>query len=100
MNSVNTVIVRSLFMPVFLGSTLTAAASGVLALFRWGEPAATAKLAGGVIHKLGMFVVTMVFNVRLNNVLAAVDPTSAQAGDLWARFLRDWRFWNHVRTMA
>jgi uncharacterized membrane protein len=37
--------------------------------------------AGGVLHVLGMFVVTMVFNVPLNNALAAADPASQwQAG--------------------
>lgn len=100
MNAVNAVILRSLFMPLFLGTTLSAAALGVLALFRWGEPAAAAMLAGGVIYVSGMFVVTMVFNVPLNDALAAADPTSAQAGKLWARFLRGWTFWNHVRTIA
>lgn len=49
MNAINVVITRSLFMPFFLGTTLTAAALAVLALFRWGEPGAIAMLTGGVI---------------------------------------------------
>jgi uncharacterized membrane protein len=32
-----------------------------------------------------MFVVTMVFNVPLNDALAAADPSSAEATSLWAR---------------
>ena len=35
-------------------------------------------LAGGVIYVLGMFVVTAVFNVPLNDALAAVDPSGAE----------------------
>ena len=57
-------------------------------------------LAGGVLYVLGMFVVTMTFNVPLNNALAAADPASQEAASLWARYLTDWTFWNHVRTVA
>ena len=60
MNAINIDIVKSLFMPFFLGTTLASAALAVLAIFRWGEPGACAMLAGGVVYVLGMFVVTMV----------------------------------------
>lgn len=101
MNAIDTVIVRSLFMPLFLGTTLAAAALAVLALFRWDAPGASAMLAGGIVYVAGMFVVTMVFNVPLNNALAAVaDPAGAEAADLWARYLKDWTSWNHVRTVS
>ena len=49
---------------------------------------------------VGMFIVTMIFNVPLNNALAATDPASIEAASLWARYLTDWVFWNHVRTVA
>ncbi len=102
MNVINAVIVRSLFMPLFLGTTLTATAFAVLAVFRWGEPGAVAMLAGSVIYVIGMFIVTMAFNVPLNNALAAATTasTDTQATDLWTRYLRDWTFWNHVRTIT
>jgi uncharacterized membrane protein len=100
MNAINAVIVKSLFMPVFLGTTLTSVALAVIGIMRWAEPGATAMLAGGVIYVLGMFVVTLQFNVPLNNALAAVDPASADAASVWARFLTDWTLWNHVRTVA
>lgn len=100
MDAINAVIVRSLFMPLFLGTTLTAAALAILGFLQWGEPGAIAMLVGGVIYVLGMFVVTVTFNVPLNNALAAVDIFSGQATELWTRYLRDWTFWNHVRTVA
>jgi uncharacterized membrane protein len=87
-------------MPVFLGSTLTSLALAVLAPFRWDEPGAAMRLAGGVLYVVGMFVVTAVFNVPLNNALAAVAPASGEAGTLWARYLVDWTWWNHVRTVT
>jgi uncharacterized membrane protein len=29
-----------------------------------------------------------------------VSPDSAEGATLWARYLVDWTFWNHVRTAA
>ena len=100
MNAINTVIVQSLFMPLFFGTTLASLLLAIAALFRWGEPGASAMLAGGVIYVLGMFVCTVIFNVPLNSALAAADPASTEAASLWARYLTDWTLWNHVRTMA
>jgi uncharacterized membrane protein len=100
MNAINVEIVRSLFMPFFLGTTLSSAALAPLAIVRWSEAGAMAMLVGGVLYVLGMFVVTMVFNVPLNDALAAVDPSSPAAATLWTRYLSDWTFWNHVRTVA
>jgi uncharacterized membrane protein len=42
----------------------------------------------------------MVFNVPLNDALAAVDPSSAEAASVWARYLNDCAMWNHVRTIS
>jgi uncharacterized membrane protein len=100
MNAINADIQRSLFMPIFLGTTLTSAVLAVMAGFRWGQPGATAMLVGGVVYVAGMFIVTMVFNVPLNNALAATDPSSAQATSVWADYLTQWTLWNHVRTAA
>ena len=100
MNAINVEIVKSLFMPLFLATTLTSAALVLIACVRFSEPGAVAMLAGGVIYVLGMFVATAVFNVPLNDALAAADPSSADGAALWARYLSDWTWWNHVRTVA
>ena len=100
MNAINVAIVQSLFLPIFLATTAASAVLAIASLFRWGEPGAMAMLAGGVLYVLGMFVVTMIFNVPLNSGLAAVDPASQVAASLWGRYLTDWTLWNHVRTVA
>ncbi|WP_076859514.1 anthrone oxygenase family protein [Bradyrhizobium mercantei] len=100
MNAISVDIVRSLFMPVFLGTTLSCAVLAVLGGPRWQEPGAIAMICGGALYVVGMFVVTMVFNVPLNDQLAAADPASTAAAPLWARYLTDWTFWNHVRTIT
>jgi uncharacterized membrane protein len=67
---------------------------------RWGESATAVMLAGGFIYVVGMIVVTMAFNVPLNNALAAVDPSSAEGASLWSHYVKNWTLWNHIRTGA
>lgn len=99
MISINETILRSLFMPLFFGTTIAGAALAALALLRWGERGAALMLAGGLIYLLGMFVCTIVFNVPLNNELARAGAGAGSA-EVWARYLKDWTLWNHVRTVA
>lgn len=100
MNAINVDIQRSLFMPVFLGSTLVAAILTVVALLDLAAPYALPALIGGAIYVVGMFMVTMIRNVPLNNALAAIDGSDGEGSTLWARYLTRWTRWNHVRTLA
>ena len=90
MNAINARILRSLFMPLFLGTTLASLALAVIGLI--GGP--TTIVLGGLTYALGMFGVTMAFNVPLNNALVAAPA------ETWSRFLAQWLRWNHVRTIA
>jgi uncharacterized membrane protein len=92
MNSINAVILRSLFMPFFFGTTL---GSLVLAIAGVVERDPLL-IAGGLVYVLGMFVVTMIRNVPLNNELTRTDATD----ETWRRYLVDWTRWNHVRTLT
>ena len=100
MSSINVVILRSWFLPLFFATTIAALALVVIGVFRWGSSGAPAMLVGGALYVLGMFVVTMVWNVPLNNALQAADPSSADGAAVWARYVREWTLWNHVRTVA
>ena len=57
-------------------------------------------MAGAGLYVIGTVVVTMIFNVPLNNALAAVDPASGEGAAVWADYLRSWTNWNHVRGLA
>ena len=100
MNAINSDILRSFFMPVFLGTTLASATLAVLALLELGRPGAMAMLAGGAVYVLGMFIVTMAFNVPLNNKLAAADPAASDSAPVWTEYVKVWTSWNHARTLA
>ena len=100
MNAINRVILRSPFMPLFLGSSLSSLALVAIGFAQPGEPGAAAMAAGGGLYFLGMFVVTVVCNVPLNNALAATDPASEEEARVWSDFLARWTCWNHLRTIA
>jgi uncharacterized membrane protein len=100
MQSINATILQSLFMPLFLGTTAAALALAVIAIRRWGEAGSTGIVIAAAIYVFGMFGCTMVFNVPLNNTLAAVNPTGVEGASVWATYLKYWTVWNHVRTIA
>jgi uncharacterized membrane protein len=90
------------FLILFLGSTLLAAAVGIVAALRWSQPGAGYVLAGAALSIVA-FVVTVAFNVPLNDHLDALDPAMLSATDAareWQSYLATWTNWNHVRTVA
>jgi len=90
------------FLVMFLGSGLLALGVGVAAAFRLSQPGAGYVLAGAVLA-LAAFVVTMAFNVPLNDHLDAVDSSGLSAADAtreWRAYRGPWTAWNHVRTAA
>jgi len=100
MQSINVVVLNPVFLGVFVGTAVVCALLAVTALFRWQEPGALFLLVGALLYFVGTFLVTMVFNVPLNDALAAVVPDSTEGASLWARYLSTWTNWNHVRTIA
>ena len=100
MQSINSTILRSLFMPLFFGTALVGLLLAGIAMFRPDGAEALAMLAAGIVYFVGMFLCTVFFNVPLNNALAAADPGSAEAEPVWSRYLTVWTAWNHVRTVA
>jgi uncharacterized membrane protein len=92
--------VNAPFLAMLLGSALLALAVGVVAVTRIGQPGSWSLLAGAVFG-LGGVIVTMAFNVPLNNHLEGVDPAGLSAADAasqWRAYLSTWTAWNHVRT--
>lgn len=100
MQSINQTILNPIFFAVFFGTALLSLALAVLALLGWSEAGAGWRLAGALLYLIGSIAVTILFNVPLNNRLAAVAPDSMEGATLWSRYLRVWTAWNHVRTVA
>jgi uncharacterized membrane protein len=85
---------------VFFGTAAVSVVLAIAALTGWFAPGAMWLLVGCLLYLVGNIVVTMIFNVPLNNALAAADPVSAAGASVWARYLSVWTAWNHVRTVA
>lgn len=100
MKSINVVIQNPIFLGVFIGTALLSLAASVFALLNWNSIGARYVLAGSLLYFFGSFIVTVVFNVPLNNALDAADAGSDAGKAVWSRYLSTWTFWNHVRTVA
>lgn len=100
MQRINVVVLNPLFLGVFLGTALLAAACVVMSVLSWSTPRSILLLASGVLYLVGSFLVTMALNVPRNERLAGLDPASSQAAEYWVVYLREWSLWNHVRSVA
>jgi uncharacterized membrane protein len=100
MQSINVVVINPVFLGVFVGTAATCFVLAVSSLWWWSAPGAAYLLIGSLLYVIGTFLVTMVCNVPLNDALAVADPTSGDGARLWAGYLTNWTFWNHVRTVA
>ena len=100
MQSINIVVINPLFVGVFLGTALISAILVAMALMQWDRPAAALLVTGATLYLIGTFAVTIFGNVPLNNALAKLTPTAAEAAAQWTHYLSRWTLWNHVRTLA
>jgi uncharacterized membrane protein len=100
MQSVNVTVINPLFMLAFMGTGAVCLALIAGAYIRWDETSSKLVLIASILYLIGCIGVTMVLNVPLNDALAAVEASTPEAAAVWARYLADWTFWNHVRTVA
>ena len=100
MQQINITVINPHFLGVFMGTAaLSLVALGVAAV-RWDHPTAWPLAAGGVLHFVGCFLVTMLGNVPLNDNLAKLDAASPESHAFWRTYLVQWTRWNHLRTAA
>lgn len=100
MQSINVVVLNPLFLGLFMGTAGLCLILAIAALLGWSQPGALYLLAGCILYFAGCFLVTIAGNVPLNDALAAVAATSDEGRRVWANYLSEWTFWNHVRTIA
>jgi uncharacterized membrane protein len=100
MQSISVVVINPSFMTPFVGTALLSGVLLIISLLRWHDAGSAWLLAGSLLYIVGCFGVTAAFNVPMNDALAAVTPTSAEAATLWSTFVPTWTTWNTVRTLA
>jgi uncharacterized membrane protein len=88
------------FLLAYFGATILALVVGVMAVVQLNQPGSWWALAGATFGILGA-IITMVFNVPLNNHLDTVDPDGLSVVDAareWQAYFSSWTAWNHVRS--
>jgi uncharacterized membrane protein len=100
MQSINITAINPLFMTALFGTAAICLFLSVASLLKWHQLSSNYLLVGSLLYLIGTILVTIVFNVPLNDALAKVDPSSAEGAKLWASYLANWTAWNHVRTVA
>ncbi|MBE8966797.1 DUF1772 domain-containing protein [Nostocales cyanobacterium LEGE 12452] len=100
MQSINITAINPLFMLALFGTAMACIFLAISSVLKWHQPGAAYLLVGSLLYLLGTVLVTIAFNVPLNDALAIAKPDSTEGANLWARYLTNWTFWNHVRTIA
>jgi uncharacterized membrane protein len=87
------------FLVPYLGAAVLSFAVGVVAVAQLRRPGRRWILVGAVFGVLAA-IITMAFNVPLNDHLDGIDPQGLSAGDAtqeWLAYYQPWTAWNHVR---
>lgn len=98
MQAINVTVLNTWFFTAFFGTAAACLVLAVLALTGETGDQPIYLVVGSTLYLLGTLLVTIVFNVPLNNRLAKVDPESADGFAVWTHYLVRWSRWNHVRT--
>ena len=91
-----------MFLLGYFGATILALVVGVIAVVQLNQPGSWWLLVGAIFGILGT-VITMVFNVPLNNHLDTVNPDGLSLIDAareWQAYFSTWTLWNHARTVT
>ena len=92
--------------PVFLlgyfGATILALVVGAIAVVQLNQPGSWWVLIGAIFGIVGAMI-TVIFNVPLNNRLDTVNPDGLSMADAardWQAYFSTWTAWNHARTVT
>jgi uncharacterized membrane protein len=100
MQGINAVIRTPLFAFTFFGALVLPLAAAGIAWLRQEQRVAILALGSALAYGAGVFIVTFLVNVPMNEALAGATPTSATAASTWSSYSDRWTAWNHVRAVA
>ena len=100
MQEINRKVYGSVFLVLFMGMAAYFIMLSGYAYFYLFGPVAIWIISGGSIYLVGVFLVTIVFNVPMNKRLDVLDTSSTDTIIYWEKYQHTWTIWNHVRTVA
>ncbi len=103
MQSINRAILNPLFFASFLGTLVLMPCSAWLLYKQPGSNGSVLLVCACLLYALGVFGVTMMGNVPLNEALAAIDLKAASEQDILQHrmvFEKPWNRFHSIRTIA
>ena len=101
MQIINREVFGSLFGRLLWAELLIALLLAGYACLHFDRRSSALIVAGGALYVFGVGAVSGAFNVPMNNRLDVMDLSTAETALYFKnRFVSDWSFWNHVRTLA
>jgi len=101
MQVINREVFHWVFMALLLGMSALSPLLAVYAYYNLAETGALFVEAGGIIYFIGVFVVSLIYNIPMNNRLDRLSHTSAEAAEYWSTtYFPKWTYWNYVRAIS
>jgi uncharacterized membrane protein len=97
MQAINVAAPTRWFLSAFLGTSIACLLVAALSLLARTVPGAWLRVSASALYLVGTLGVTIACNIPRNDALAPLAPESAEALQLWLRYLPEWTAWNHVR---
>ncbi|MBL4907636.1 MAG: DUF1772 domain-containing protein [Sneathiella sp.] len=101
MQVINREVFRTVFMVLLLSMSALSPFLMGYAYFRIAGPTSALIMIGGALYFAGVFGVSLIFNVPMNNHLDTKGHSSPEAATYWTTiYFPQWTFWNYVRALA
>ncbi|WP_190238680.1 anthrone oxygenase family protein [Salipaludibacillus neizhouensis] len=100
MKAINRTILNPLFGLIYFGTALMTLFLLVATLFNSEWNGRIYIISGSLLYLVGTFLVTIIFNVPLNNLLERGDSTDYSSQQMWRSYIKKWTVWNHIRTVT
>ena len=100
MKSINRTILNPLFKVIFFGTALMTLFLLITTLFNSEWNGRTYIISGSLLYLVGIYLVTIIFNVPLNDRLDRTDSTNYSSQQMWKSYIKKWTIWNHIRTVT
>ena len=100
MQAINEEAPKPLFMLLLFGTGAACAVLGIQSARSLGDSASIYRLIACALFIVGVVLLTIGYHVPRNDMLAGLDPDSADGVTYWATYLDEWVRMNHVRTIA
>lgn len=100
MQIINRKVFRSIFMVLLIGIIPVSILTAIIGYFFHDGALSVLMVIAGLLYFFGVFFVSAIGNIPMNNTLEALPQGGVEAQSYWPDYVRGWVLWNHVRWLA